>query len=491
MIARILLLVGISATVSLACVDGTKCIPDVAPRSLTVVRGDVDAVLVSEFALTNGCISVEFDSLVRRFPAMDTMPKLLDANGAAVSRAAALHLHTFVPKLDSATAAKCSRIRTLRRIDTIPRIVGWSVMEGTEISVGKAVPVSLDSLAVCIDGSCTRVRGAEVRNPPDASKCLIGMYAPQKRDTALAIVRKMLESASEVVMLRRMLFLVFAPPRLCRVAPPPVLARATLTFVPAQEKETRFTFPTSNASPAGMLPQLVSWSDPRVTADLALPRPSNAGDFFAEETLVFRVTRLRAGSTPSKDSVFRYATGVKYYQYQGFRHASGCDTAPAPTIVGDTLRLDGPSLQIGNDGCGRKDVDGLSNDHYIWLFAPRTANWQWEFRHGSMLDNGPSFPIIDDSVQAFGWRFTLDELMGTEPALVASRSANEFAASLFARILTVRLERPSIVRIASPSGQIVSSFALPAGVSERQLPQGVRGVLLVSAGSASLRVLAP
>lgn len=454
-----------------------------------MVRGDVDAVLVSEFSLANGCILVEFDSITRNFPTLDTLPKRNDANASPSSSAATLHVRTFIPNLDSAATSKCSKLRTLRRIDPIPRAIVESTLVGTNYWAGVVIPVSLDSLAVCMDGTCSRHSAANIDNRP--SNCLIGMYAPQRRDTALSITRSLLQSAEEVVTLQRRLFIIFSPPLPCIVRPNPiVLARAT-ALLPEPQKETRFAFPNSNVSPAGRLPPLASWSDPRVTADLARPSPSNAGDYFTAETLDFSVTRLRTGANSTKDSIFRYVSGIKYYQYQGFQSASGCDTAPAPTIVGDTLKLDGASLQISNDGCGRRDIGGFSNNFDRWLFAPRSARWQSEFMKGSMLDNGPSFPFVGDSVQAFGWKFSLEELMGTGPSHSAPRETYGFAVALSGRSLSILLEQASPVRIISSSGQILISRDLPTGKSEIALPSGTHGLLLVGVGNRYERILAP
>jgi len=492
MISRIVSLAGMAASASFACVASTKCIPDVQTTKLTVVRGDVDAVLVSEFALANGCTLVEFDSLTRQFPALDTLPKRWAANSTSVSSAAALHLHTVVPKLDAAAAEKCSKVRTLRRIDAIPRATTWTTPVGTDLSVGIAAPVSLDSIAVCIDGSCSRIPAEEVDNKPDVRTCLVGMYAPQARDAALSTTRTMLGLADEVVTLQRTLFIPFPPlPYIpCRIRLDSQFAARSASMVPVTTEETRFAFPTSNASPTGLLAPLSPWSDVRVTKDLALPRPSNAGDYFSPETLDFKVTPLRSGTDAIKDSVFRYASGILYYQYQGFHATSGCDTAPSPTIVGDTLKLDGVSLQINNDGCGRTGIDGFANNYSKWLFAPRSSEWQGQFRHGSMLDNGPAWPFVGDSVQAFGWKFSLEELMGAAPSSIGREGVHPFAVRLSGRVLIVTLERTSPFRVVSPSGQILSETSLPAGTSRIALPPERQGVLLVGTGSRFERVVA-
>ena len=88
-----------------------QSLPTATPNAFTVVQGNADAVLVSEFALGNGCADVQVDSIARRSPATA-------ATGNSLSTSATVYWTYFEPKLDSASAVLCQNVRRLRRFSS-------------------------------------------------------------------------------------------------------------------------------------------------------------------------------------------------------------------------------------------------------------------------------------------------------------------------------------------------------------------------------------
>lgn len=510
----------LAASGAFACAASTKCIPDVFARQFTIVRGDVDAMLVQEYSLSNGCSQVTIDSIVRRGiePGSPGMIKTYwGGEATAPSAAVTVYGRWALPKLDSATAAACSNIHAERHVDSIPRsrifrpgAADWPIEEIT--------PVDPDSVYACLNGSCARIAPRVVDNAPTGAECIVGVSQPFATDEEAAsflrariatsplrprILDRIQTFYEDAVPLLYCIpfttidtFQLVATPAARATSTGDTLARPQPIFLPirgqsAPAVETRFTLDPSYVP--GLAP-LRSWDDPSIPPELALPSSANAGDFFAPETILFRSSGLD-GRTDG--ATLRYATGASLYEYRGGTRTIFACGDPGiqflPTRVGDSLRLVGLDLGLSNRArCPGEAQDIHAAKHARWLYLPTDdAPFQDDFRHTSEAENSRSWPIENDSVLVRGRKVALAALQSFVSTLPRERRAASFSARVVDGAVAVTLAKASTVRIASPDGRILSSSVQPSGTSRVELPRGHRGILLLDADGGSLRVLAP
>lgn len=490
---RLLPLLAAAAGPSLACVASTRCIPDILPVRTTLVRGDVRQLVVSEFQVLDGCVEIVLDSMVRRSATVDTLDP--DRKWAAVGSAAlTLHLRSQRPVLDAAATAGCRNLHMRRRVDFAPVVYGPSAfgLQGDLPAPTGVIAVNPDSVYVCVDGSCSRRTAVEVDNRPDPGACLAGALAPISRDSARALLVERLANAPTIVDLRRVAPAVPEPyaGRLACLPPEVVAARSTRATEMVQE--TRLLAANDNRTPWGSLPVLSSWSDTAIPVDLAKPDRFSAGDYFEKEVMTFSVHPVRAPATLDMPRWWSYTSGVKTYQYGGMEaHGSGCLLIARPRVVGDSLELEGESVRLDNEGCARRGVDVFANDFTRWLLAPDRDDWAGSFRHGANLDNGSSWPVVDDSVVVRGWKFALDGILATVSVSERSRPGQGPEVRVVNGSVAVRSAQPGLASLMSADGRQLESRFLPAGEGTLPLPSGHRGLLLVRTSTGTTRLMVP
>lgn len=492
---RLLPLFAIAASTSFACIASTKCLPDVSPVRTTLVRGDVEQLVVTEFGVIDGCTQIVLDSIVRRSATVDTLA--MDRKwGGEASAAVTLHLRATYPELDAAARAGCMNRRMHRRVDRAPLALGatWIPLGEESGSVESGiVPVDPDSVFVCLGGSCQRRPADVVDNRPDPTTCLEGALGPISKDSARAQLLERLANARVIVELSRRASGADILPlagRIGCVIVDPVAARTVATADVVVE--SRLLRADNNWTTWGALPLLSPWNDPRISADLAKPDRYSAGDYFEEEVLSFSVHPLRGPATVDFQRSWNYASGVKTYQYGGMESKSaGCLLRFSPRDVGDSLRLDGESVRLNNEGCGRRDVNVYANDYPRWLFAPEGDDWAASFRHGANLHNGSSWPIEGDSVVVRGWKFPLDGIL----AAVSVSERNVRGTGLDVRAIdgtiSIRMGRPGVVDLVSTSGRLLASESVAAGNVVLPIPAGHHGLLVVHTPSGNARLMVP
>lgn len=495
MIEKISLLPLLASASALACAASTKCIPDVYAKRFTLVKGNADAAMVQEYS-TLGCYEIKVDSIVRRSvsPESIAVPKdwRIATNSTSGSPAVTIHASYTAPKLDSVALAKCSKIRTIRRIDSIPRSSRPFVLEGSDLSGELPVAVHPDSVYVCLNGSCSKIVPRVVDNAVPSDKCLEGVNSPfASAEDAFQYLKGRIKAASSVSRLRQ---------------PPPIMidyiidcpivvydkAARQASLVPVYVKETRLAWTDRNA---WNLPALRDWTDSTISKRLALPSSANAGDFYQHETIHFIRTSL--GAT-DKASTFRYATGVERYLYRGdLRALAYCPDdvidRPEPATIGDTLLLTGTSLSLStlDPDCSVPGVDVHAGKHMEWLFAPSSeATAQQDFFHGANAETQYSWPIANDSVLVGGQKVPVARLAAFVSTLPRAEE-RRFSARFADGTLHITLEEASQVRVSTPDGRILSVVEAPMGASHVALPRGHRGILVVTAGNRTVRVPAP
>lgn len=493
MIPRSVRILAIPVLMTLASADESHASTVATPSRFTIVQGNVDAVMLSEFDIVYACGGLQIDSIVRRSPGADPADH-------TPSSSATVFWSAFQPKIDSATAATCINIRHERSIDPIPRIESYQTLPGGgSFSIPVAFPVDPDSIFECHDGLCSHQDAGIVRNSLDPSRCLDGMAAPApSADSALSWLRGRLAQASGIYLLQR----VFQPRLDISVACNPDIINQTSvgasgaarSLTSGTLEETRLRFVGDTWTEAGSLaPVGDRWSDPAISVDLALPSGSNAGDYFSPETLLFRVEDLRASPMVGPMVGFSYPSGIKTYQYRGWDSLRVCPNTTwslRPSLIGDSLRLRGPSVRLSNDGCARPGVDVFADKYSRWLFAPSEDGlWVDAFRHGTSLGYGSSWPVVDDSVMVAGWRVPLSEVRSVAGLRKESPRA-AFRAMVRSGRLEVDLPSASRVEVLAPSGRTIASGDQPAGGSVLALG-GVHGLILVRANSQVVRILAP
>jgi len=495
---RTLALLSLAASAALGSTARIRMVPPVSVQAVTVVQGNADAAAITELRLQTGCLQVRLDSIVRKVPAPDTLPRIQALGSVPPSSAVALHLSTTSPKLDSATAAACQSPKILRRIDSVPRVSVSSVVPGTDLVRETPVRARPDSLFVCLDGVCEKAPGLEIDNNQPFDRCLVGALPPIERDTAEAWIRARLASAPLVLDLHRRLFILFQVKPFCppviQTTTPLILAGRAASLVPDVPQETRLRYFT----PWGNyfdLPQTYDWRDSSVDRTLALARSANAGDQHGVDSLRFGVSVLRAPAGETVATDFTYSTGIQRHVYNGGEQTYSCADLAWSSVrraVGDSLLLEGVGLTITNEGCPRGNMDVFAGRYGRWLFAPPAgASWADAFGHGALLDNGSAWPIVSDSVLVRGWKFPLSSLFPTVPVQARSAVPAVLAARVEGASLRVDLPEASRVVVSTASGRILSSRDLPAGVSSLALPSGHRGVLVVSTGKAATRLFVP
>jgi hypothetical protein len=492
---RLFPLLAAAASTSLACVASTKCLPAVSPVRTTLVRGDVEQLVVTEFGLIDGCTEIVLDSIVRRSAIVDTLATDRKWGGEA-SAALTLHLRATFPELDPAVRAGCMNRRMHRRVDRAPLAMGGTWMpleEGSATVVSGIVPVDPDSVFVCLGGSCQRRPADVVDNRPEPTMCLDGALGPISKDSARAQLLERLAKARVIVDLSRRASGADILPlagRIGCVIVDPVAARTVATADVVVE--SRLLRADNNWTAWGALPLLSPWSDPRISADLAKPNGYSAGDYFEEEVLSFSVHPLRGPATVDFQRSWNYASGVKTYQYGGMESkTAGCLLRFSPRDVGDSLRLEGESVRLNNEGCGRRDVDVFANDHSRWLFAPEGDDWAASFRHGANLENGSSWPIEGDSVVVRGWKFALDGILAAVSVSKRSVRGSELEVRAIEGTISIHLDQPGVVDLVSPNGRLLASASVAAGDAMLPIPAGHHGLLLVRAPSGTARLMVP
>jgi hypothetical protein len=231
-----------------------------------------------------------------------------------------------------------------------------------------------------------------------------------------------------------------------------------------------------------------------VSADLAIHSPGNAGDRFESEGIQFFVNPLRRDNASIVRSI-SVRTGIKRYEYIGRRLSPPYDCGPTPdlgpTIVGDTLRLDGLSIRLTNDGCPRKGIDVFSGKHSAWLVAPSVdqtlAEAMW---HGASIENGTSWPIDGDSVLVRGWNLPLSDVLSIATSVEPSRvRTSGFSARLVGASIEIASNRSGVVEVLAASGRTIVRRDLAAGRNAIPLPVGTSGMLLVRSGDQVAKIL--
>lgn len=519
MFHRIALPALIAASGAFACAASTKCIPDVYPRQFTLVKGDAEAVLVQEYSLANGCIELTIDSIVRR--GIDSASLSANRNswvdGATTpTGAATVYGRWTSPKLDSASAVACSKVRVERHVDSIPRSHVYSQGPADQ-PIERIARVDPDSVYVCLNDACRQVVPRVVENVSPNVDCMVGVLPPfaTPEEAASFLRGKIASSLIKPRILDRLLRIdyVEAVPLVGCIAPEPETltialpaARMASTsdsspirVIPvtlydqyAPVTETRFTFVNGYYSP---LPSLRSWDDPTISPRLALPSSANAGDLFAPETLQFQSSDLQGNSDELE--ILSYTTGVQTYQYRGserlFIPCGNPSSTTNPRMVGDSLRLKGLNVQLSSKAsCPVDGQDVYASQYERWLYLPTDDGpFQDDFRHTYQIENGVTWPIVNDSVLVRGQKVSLASLKSFVSTLPRQSRLAPLAARIQDGALAVTLEKASTVRLSTPDGRILSSSTQPSGISRIALPRNHHGLLLVDAGSRSVRVIVP
>ena len=514
MFAKVTLPALLAASGAFACAASTKCIPDVYARQFTLVKGDVDAMMVQEYSLANGCAEVTIDSIVRRGVDPDSLriAKNTWVDGISTpSSAVTVYGSWTSPKLDSAAAVACSKVRVERHVDSIPRSHLYFPGPADE-PVEKVAPVDSDSVYVCLNGSCSKIIPRVVNNVSPFVDCMIGVTQPfGSQEEAIAFLRNKIASNPLRPRILDRLRIAYNTFPLVDCMPGIVLdtftivedvaARKTSTsdvvilppaIIPtAATTETRFTIDNGYYS---SLPMLRSWNDPSISPRLALPSNANAGDLFQPETLQFQSNDLQG----DHDYQFlSYATGVQQYEYRGdtryFMPCGDPSSLSLSTKVGDSLRLKGINLLLSSQAsCPVDGQDIYASKYNRWLYLPTDDGpFQADFAHTFQAENALSWPIVNDSVQIRGQKVALATLQAFVSTLPRQGRLAPLAARMVDGFLSVTLENSSNVRVSTPDGRVLSSSQQPAGTSRIALPRHHHGLLLVDAGSSSARVMAP
>lgn len=482
--------------------------PTPQPVGFTIVRGDVDAYVVGEFEhlVPGACEEIVVDSVTRGVPPLLPMPKLrVDQEALSDAGAVTVHWRTVQPELDSAKSANCGKIRRTRVVSAVPRSY-------SPLLVYPPIVQPADSVFECHEGYCTRMPRLVVDNAIPVEQCMDGMAPPaSSRDAAMEYIRGRLEGSGSVYRLTRpqiamdpMLSLVIACPR-----PEPILTIDTfsqvasnpatdgsapkLIFVPPELRENRIVLDDGNYP---QWPALGAWNDTAVSADLAIPSPGNAGDRFESENILFHVNYIRPTQIDRMARSVNIRTGIKRYEYIGRQISPHfyCGPTPdlGPTIIGDTLRLDGASIRLTNEGCPRKGIDVFTGKHSAWLVAPSVDQALAEaMRHGASIENGTSWPIDGDSVLVRGWNLPLEDVMAIATSVEpANNRGSGFSVRLAGASLEIAATRAGAVEVLSASGRTLVRRDVVAGRNAIQLPAGSRGMLLVRSSEGTAKVLA-
>lgn len=523
MFLRLLLPSLLGASGAFACVSSTRCVSEVQARPFTLVQGEADAVLVQEYALANGCIQVAVDSIVRRAPVLtlEPVPKpaVLRWGSTEGSAAVTVFARWLSPKLDSAQAAACSKVRIERHVDSIPRSI--TVYPGpADEPLSKLVPVNPDSIHLCLNGDCGRIVPRTVQNGSTATPCL----SAYRRSFSTPV-------EARDFLLRRFANFPLKPRILNRLVVMPLRADVLYASCPAPVDDVALDLPSQSLSipapgsdtllldtfevvtkpyPYTPLPvesrftfldvflpdmdPVSSWNDPSIPPQLALPSSANAGDLFEPETLSFQVEPLDG---KSESYWVRYATGALQYAYLGdIRERIMCGSSPyssRPRMIGDTLRLKGLGLLLTNRAtCPGAGQDVFAAKYNRWLYLPTDEGpFQEDFTHTYGPENEQSWPIVEDSVLVGGQKVPLAWLQSNVAVGPGAQRGASFAARRTGNELVVTLAQAGEVRLATATGRILSSSVQPQGSSRLALPRGHRGILLVQAEGRSARVLAP
>ena len=497
MLEKIALLPLLASVSAFACAASTKCIPDVYAKRFTLVKGNADAAMVQEYSIF-GCYEIKVDSIVRRSvsPESIAVPKnwRIATNGGSGSPAVTIHASYAVPELDSAATAKCAKIRTVRRIDSVPRSSRPFVLDGSDLSGELPVEVNPDSVYVCLNGSCSKIIPRVIENATPSDRCLVGALAPfANAEDAFQYLKGRIKAASSVSKLRRAPRTVVMYEIVCPITVYDYGAREA-SMHPVYVKETRLSYTAWNS---WGLSALRDWTDTTISKHLTLPSSANAGDFHEREVIDFLRTSL--GAT-DESVLFKYPTGVERYMYRGDLRPTywNCSESvvaprPQPTTLGDSLLLTGTSLNLSNldPDCSLPGIDIHAGKHDQWLFAPSSeATAQQDFFHGANAETQHSWPIDNDSVLVGGQRVPMARLAAFVSTLPRPEE-RRFSARFADGALRITLEASSQVRVSTPDGRILSISEAPAGASRIALPQGRSGILFVTAGNRTLRVPAP
>lgn len=537
MFLRLLLPTLLGASSAFACASSTRCLAEVQARPFTLVQGEIDAVLVQEYALANGCIEVTVDSIVRRAPelVLEPVPKpaVLRWGSSEGSAAVTVFARWTSPKLDTAQAALCAKVRIERHVDSIPRS-NTTYPGPADEPLSKLVPVNPDSVHLCLNGDCGRIVPRRVQNLSKAAQCipwprrrfntpfeardfLLGTFAnfPLKPRVLNRLVVMPLRAdipygscaapvADAAVDLQPRGISIPDPGPDTLLWEPPIAPQETVstdqrfwimpevaTVYRPGHVESRFSF----LGP--YLPDidpLESWKDSSVPPQLALPSSANAGDLFEPETLRFRVEPLDGTSEPYW---VRYATGTLQYAYLGDRQehilCGSSHYASRPRLIGDTLRLKGLGLLLTNRAtCPVAGQDVFATQYDRWLYLPsEDGPFQSDFTHTNAAENAQSWPMVGDTVLVGDQKVPLAWLQSNVSIGPFARRGTPFAVRRSGNDLLVTLEREAEVKLATATGRILSSRVQPQGTSRLALPRGHRGILLVQAEGRSVRVLAP
>ncbi len=480
------------------------------PVNFTIVRGDVDAWVVSEYEIhaSPTCMEVVVDSVTRGVP-----------NGVAGGSAAyfdgpeavTVHWSTVFSSVDSAALVACTKIRRSRHVAAIPGAASLAL-------VYPPFSASPNSLFECHNGTCSKMPNRVVDNSPDLQNCLVGALAPApSRDAALDYIRRKVQGSAEVFRLdlihpTQVVFFgeqsmdCYYPPietvldtvGNAEILPKPSMIRTFLP--PPSPAETRIQVDHGYmGSYPWYLPS--STTDTTVTTDLALPSPGNAGDWFRSEAISYTGTQLKGSpslclSTDCGRIVGTLSTGIKHYEYIGRNITTGiCGETydQGPTIFADTLRLDGQSIILNNQGCPRKGIDVFAGKHNSWLVIPSPnqtmAEAMW---HGSSIENGTSWPIDGDSVLVRGWNISYAEVMDATSSVTRFQKALPgIQIGVVGVNLQISLAKACAVDLLSADGRILSRHELGAGKSTVRIPGGAHGLLMARTNEGITKVVVP
>lgn len=472
-------------------------LPNTVSVGFTIVRGDVDAYLVSEFVHKNPavCTKVIMDGVTRG------VPDGRSASGSGVDDAylgaVAVHWDYYEFEPESREDSACAKIRRTRVVSAIPRLYSPD-------KVFPPVVLPADSVFDCQYGSCQRTSRLVVDNKPNPDACLVGMPAPApSREAALEYLRGRLEVSGSVYRLDKAVDLEDRIPPRDVYCPGPELIQGIDAIAKDMQVSDNFAVvmpelvETRIEIDDGLYrqwPLLDSWNDTAVPADLAIRSRGNAGDRFESEDIQFQVALLRGAPSNTPRSV-SIRTGIKRYEYIGRQipmpNTCGVRDTSA-TIVGDTLLLDGLSIRLTNDGCPRKGMDVFAGRHSGWLVAPSDNQALADaMRHGASIENGTSWPIDGDSVLVRGWNLPLEEALRLATSVGRKGGASGFSARAVGAALEVDCTKPGFVEIVSADGRKLLGQSVVAGRTTLRIPVGARGVLTVRSAEGTARVVVP
>lgn len=453
----------------------------------TFIHGNAESWLVTEFVDVGGC------------------PELVVKQVKRDSTAVTLEWG-YVPTPASSQKSSCAKIKRIRRIDTIP-VVSRKTWEQTTCGATgypcskwfyhKVFPTTLTE---CHDSSCSSIpvqvidndRKVYVPNPGDVTH----PYVPDSTELkipSLDSARSWLRHKFLDAKIAQIVTVVYSGPPIVSGS----IANATPSYKPAKDSffsefTVKFDLTPKPFSPPYSIASL--WGS--IHPILASPSPGNVADLFVADSVEVTATNVGPANAPLPPP--RIATGVQWYHYRSRQTSS--DGVASPTIVGDTLLLDGASLILSNhyavDSCRDGQLEFLPHS-WLYLTSDTTTPFEGQFRQQRCLPNGHRWYFAEEEwdAPAFlyvnGFHVPLESILTDAPISVdrRHRSSRSFVAKIDGSGILLDLPESSPVDLIAPSGRILSSGSYGAGVSHLPIPG--HGILLVRTRFGSKRILAP